>query len=149
MSGSQITSLSVMDNGNDRCYATPAGCGNSIPPPGGVHAGRDLRHRRDGDDGEPRLAVLDHALRTEPPVPAYSFWGGNVMLLQNGDTEICASEPMKVGTPPPAKDAPSQVIELTGPPSNPATVWQMQVTTGGAYRSYRILSLYPGVIWTK
>jgi len=38
---------------------------------------------------------------------------------------------------------------LTGPPASPQTVWQMQVTTGGTYRSYRIPSLYPGVIWTK
>jgi hypothetical protein len=26
-------------------------------------------------------------------------------------------------------------------------VWQMTVAQGGTYRSYRIGSLYPGVIW--
>jgi hypothetical protein len=38
-------------------------------------------------------------------------------------------------------------VELTDGPS-PQIVWQMTITSGGAYRSYRIPSLYPGVIWT-
>jgi hypothetical protein len=145
----QITSLSVMDNGNDRCFAMPGGCtaSNPAPPPPFTRGA---------------IFTIDETAKTaslawqylvtlfgQSNVKAYSFWGGNVMELQNGNIEICASEPVKVGTPPPQKDAPSQVIELTGSPASPQTVWQMQVTTGGTYRSYRIPSLYPGVIWTK
>jgi len=63
--------------------------------------------------------------------------------------EICASEPVPIGAPPPASDVPSQVLELTNGPAGPLTVWQMKVSPGGTYRSYRIGSLYPGVIWPK
>lgn len=75
-------------------------------------------------------------------------WGGNVVPLANGDIEICASEPVPIGAPPPTSDTPSHVVELTNSPSGPQAVWRMTVTSGGAYRSYRIPSLYPGVIWT-
>ena len=144
----QITSLGVMDNGNDRCYATPAGCGNSIPPPGAFTRGA--------------IFAIDETAMTaslawqyvvqmfgQNNVDAYSFWGGNVRYLMNGNIEICASEPVPVGAPIPNQDPPSQVIELTPPPGSPQTVWQMQITTGGTYRAYRIPSLYPGVIWAK
>jgi hypothetical protein len=85
----------------------------------------------------------------------YSFWGGNVVPLLNGDIEICASEPVPIGPSSTAKslkkrldaDTPSHVVELTSGPSGPQIVWQLTVTTGGAYRSYRLPSLYPGVIW--
>jgi len=81
------------------------------------------------------------------PLNEYSFWGGNVMQLVNGDIEICASEPVPIGTTPPENDVPSQVVELKNGPTGPVIVWQMTVKPGGAYRSYRIRSLYPGVIW--
>ncbi|HKC24249.1 MAG TPA: hypothetical protein VKF32_05885, partial [Thermoanaerobaculia bacterium] len=64
-----------------------------------------------------------------------------------GDIEICASEPVPIGAPIPPTDPPSQVVELSGATSSPEIVWQLTVTTGGAYRSYRLGSLYPGVIW--
>jgi hypothetical protein len=72
-----------------------------------------------------------------------------VVKLFNGNVEICASEPVQIGTQPPSTDPPSQVVELAGGAPSPQTVWQLQVTTGGAYRSYRIGSLYPGVIWAR
>ncbi len=143
----QITSLSVMDNGNDRCFATPAGCGNSNDPPPGAFT-RGAIFKIDETAMTASLA-WQYAVQLFGPSPvnAYSFWGGNVVQLLNGNIEICASEPVPVGSPAPKKDAPSQVIELTGPLPSPQTVWQMQITTGGTYRSYRLPSLYPGVIW--
>ncbi|HEY6049727.1 MAG TPA: hypothetical protein VIZ58_00655 [Thermoanaerobaculia bacterium] len=87
-----------------------------------------------------------------------------MVALLNGDIEVCASEPVAITTVPwpcgsavpggsakPASyvDTPSAVVELTGLSSAPQVVWQMTVVTGGAYRSYRIPSMYPGVIWAK
>jgi hypothetical protein len=65
----------------------------------------------------------------------------------NGNIEICASEPVPIGQPIPRQDAPSQAVELANGLSEPVIVWQMTVAQGGTYRSYRIGSLYPGVIW--
>ena len=98
----QITSLGVMDDGNARCYATPAGCGNSIPPPGAFTGGA--------------IFAIDESAMTaslawqyvvqmfgQNNVNAYSFWGGNVRYLMNGNIEICASEPVPVGAPIPTR----------------------------------------------
>jgi hypothetical protein len=93
--------------------------------------------------------VMHAALVWQYPLGEYSYWGGNVMLLADGDVEICASEPDPIGAPPPKSDTPSQVLELVTGPSGPVVVWQMTVTSGGTYRSYRIPSLYPGVIWSS
>jgi hypothetical protein len=137
--GIQITSLSVFDNGNDRCYATPGGCpatGLSSPPP----FSRGAIFKIDE-------TAMTAQLAWQYPLNFYSWWGGNVMQLVNGDVEICASEPVPIGQPIPAQDTPSQVVELASGPSGPVIVWQMTVAQGGTYRSYRIGSLYPGVIW--
>jgi hypothetical protein len=137
--GDQITSLSVMDNGNDRCYAMPGGCAatNPAPPPPFTRAA---------------IFKIDETAMTaqvawQYPLNEYSYWGGNVMELINGDIEICASEPVPIGAPQPPSDVPSQVVELTNGPSSSVIVWQMTVSPGGTYRSYRIPSLYPGVVW--
>jgi arylsulfate sulfotransferase len=70
----------------------------------------------------------------------YSFWGGSIGLLGNGDMEFdlttVASTPA------------SQVMEVTYPGS-PQTVWQLNLTGENAYRAFRIPSLYPGVSWQK
>jgi hypothetical protein len=153
-SGSRIASLSVFDNGNDRCYATPTGCpasGLSSPPP----FSRGVIFRIDE-------AALTAELAWQYSLDFYSYWGGNVMQFPDGHIEIAASEPVPIGTNPPSTDVPSQVVELAnvgfdpdsspghpgrGEGSGPLVVWKMTVVQGGTYRSYRIGSLYPGVIW--
>ena len=139
--GTQITSLSVMDNGNDRCYATPGGCPPTDPgPPWPFTRGAIFKIDE---------TAMTASLAWQYLLNQYSYWGGNVVQLANGDIEICASEPVPIGTQPPQTDAPSQVVELAVGAPSPQTVWQLQVTTGGGYRSYRIGSLYPGVIWPQ
>jgi hypothetical protein len=136
----QITRLSVFDNGNDRCFAVPGGCGATspaLPPPFSRGAIFTIDE-----------SAMEASVAWQYPLNEYSFWGGNVMLLSNGDIEICASEPVPIGSPPPTTDTPSQVVELAAGAKGPQIVWQMSVTSGGAYRSYRIPSLYPGVIWS-
>ena len=136
--GNQITLLSVFDNGNDRCYALPGGCAatNPAPPP---PFSRGAMFKIDE-------TAMTAQLAWQYPLNVYSYWGGNVMLFVNGNIEICASEPVAIGQPIPPSDVPSQVVELAPGPT-PTIVWQMTVKPGGTYRSYRIPSLYPGVIW--
>jgi arylsulfate sulfotransferase len=70
----------------------------------------------------------------------YSYWGGSIGILANGDIEFdlatVASTPA------------SQVSEVTYTDS-PQTVWQLNLTGANAYRAFRIPSLYPGVSWQK
>lgn len=140
-SGDQITSLSVFDNGNDRCFATPAGCDATNPPPPPAFS-RGAIFKIDE-------TAMTAQLAWQYPLNVYSWWGGNVMQLFNGDIEICASEPVPIGQPIPPQDVPSRVVEVANGPGGPVIVWQMKVSPGGTYRSYRIGSLYPGVIWNE
>jgi arylsulfate sulfotransferase len=68
----------------------------------------------------------------------YSFWGGSIGTLSNGDVEF----DMATVAATPA----SQVMEVTADDA-PKTVWQLNVTGANSYRAYRIPSLYPGVTW--
>jgi hypothetical protein len=70
----------------------------------------------------------------------YSFWGGSIDVLSNGNVEFTSSEPS--GT------TASQIMEVT-PTDSPETVWQLNVAGENAYRGTRIPSLYPGVTWQK
>jgi arylsulfate sulfotransferase len=71
------------------------------------------------------------------PASLYSYFGGDAMMLANGDIEYDAC-----GLAPEA----SEVVEVTNT-ANPQTVWSMQLPNNYAYRAYRIPSLYPGVQW--
>ncbi len=70
----------------------------------------------------------------------YSFWGGSIGTLDNGDIEFDLTTV--------AKTPASQVMEVTHTGS-PQSVWQLNLTGENAYRAYRIPSLYPGISWTK
>jgi hypothetical protein len=78
------------------------------------------------------------------PASLYSFFGGNALMLPNGDIEydVCG-----LPTSNPLVPAGSEINEVTNEPT-PQTVWTMTVSaTANAYRSYRAPSLYPGVQW--
>jgi hypothetical protein len=70
----------------------------------------------------------------------YTFWGGSINQLANGNVEFDLSEPF------PQDPTSSLVTEVTQT-DNPAIVWQMTIQGSNAYRAYRIPSLYPGVAW--
>ncbi len=67
----------------------------------------------------------------------FSYWGGSVSRLANGDMELDSSS---------VDYGPSRVIQVTGG-ANPQVVWQMDTSNAYLYRSERIPSLYPGVQW--
>jgi arylsulfate sulfotransferase len=129
---SGIFGLAVMDNGDDRLY--PGG-------PIGVTC---------GTDGSPACystipvyqineSAMTATLTFHQVLPAnlYSFFGGNTLMLDNGDMEydLCGLAPMS-----------SQVFEVTNDAS-PQTVWTLKLNQNYAYRTYRLPSLYPGVQW--
>jgi len=68
----------------------------------------------------------------------YSFWGGSIGVLSNGDVEFDQTIPFGTQA--------SRIMEVTQT-DTPQTVWQLDLTGENAYRGYRIPSLYPGVTW--
>jgi hypothetical protein len=127
-----IFGLAVMDNGDDRQYAGG---------PVGVAC---------GTDGAPAcystvpVFQINEAAKTATlqfhqiaPPSLYSFFGGNALMLANGDIEynLCGLTPES-----------SQVFEVTNEPT-PQTVWTLKFNQNYAYRAYRLPSLYPGVQW--
>jgi arylsulfate sulfotransferase len=116
-SGSDITTMSVIDNGNQRA------------DPGQTYS-RGL------------LLSIDETQKTAdvtwqyPVTPSFfSYWGGDVVPLPNGNIEICMSQPFPEH---------SFAVEVT---TSQQLVWQMDIHPADAYRSYRIPSLYPNVQW--
>jgi arylsulfate sulfotransferase len=70
----------------------------------------------------------------------YTFWGGSINQLANGNVEFDLSEPFP-------QDPTSSLVTEVSQTANPAVVWQMNIQGSNAYRAYRIPSLYPGVTW--
>jgi len=86
---------------------------------------------------------IDEAARTATlvfhkiyPPKRYSFWGGAVQPLANGDLQIDLC----------SQGDNSDVWELTQT-ADPQTVWHMHVEGTNDYRTERLGSLYPGVTW--
>jgi hypothetical protein len=73
----------------------------------------------------------------QPTPVIYSFFGGVVAPLPNGDRHVAFSSP--VGG--------SQVYEVTGASGSEQTVWQAVTKGTNQYRAERLPSLYPGVTW--
>jgi arylsulfate sulfotransferase len=129
-----IMTLAVWDNGNDRTDSDGVACATSSTAPACYSRATIFQI-----DESTNLA----SLLWEDLPGFYSFWGGSIGELSNGDVEFDSSEPFFPATP-----LASQVIEVTQT-SNPQMVWQMTITGANAYRGYRIPSLYPGVTWQQ
>lgn len=117
--GTEITRLTVVDNGNYRP--------GTDPPP----FSRGL------------IVEIDETQKTAQVVwqfpispDFFSYWGGDVVRLPNGNMEICMSRP-----------SPQHSTAFEVDFATRDVVWQMDIAPPFAYRSYRIPSLYPGVQW--
>ncbi len=131
-SGSQ-TILAIFDNGNFRLDPTTGlNCGSAGAP--ACYSRATLFQI----DESTHIATL---LWQDLP-GFFSFWGGSIGLLSNGNFEFNASAPGNSNF--------SEVQEVTQT-QNPQTIWKMTITGKGtnAYRGQRIPSLYPGVTWQK
>ena len=127
--GSQTT-LAVYDDGNFRVYSDGSYCGSTGAP---ACFTRATIFQIDESTNVANLLWQD--------LPGYfSFWGGSIDLLSNGDMEFDSTEPFDVTS--------SQITEVTNTDS-PQIVWQMNIMGSNAYRGYRIPSLYPGVTWQQ
>ena len=129
VTGSQMT-LAVYDNGNYRIDpSTGLSCGTAGAP--GCYSRATIFQV---DESTKLVNLLWQDL------PGYfSFWGGSIILLDNGNIEFDSSA---------ASSAGSQITEVTQT-DPPQVVWQMNINGTNAYRGYRIPSLYPGVTWLK
>ena len=126
------TTLAIFDDGNYRPDSDGVECSSSATAPLCYSRGTIFQI-----DESTSVATLQWQY-----LPGfYTFWGGSIVVLSNGDVELDASEPNPavVG---------SQVNEVSQTDS-PQVVWQMNITGAYAYRGYRIPSLYPGVTWQQ
>jgi len=129
-SGSQ-TIMAVYDDGNLRIDSDDVACGSTASAPACYSRAAIFQI-----DESTNIASL---LWQDLP-GFFSFWGGSIETLSNGDVEFDSSEPFK--------STQSLIIESTQTAA-PQTVWQMSITGENAYRGYRISSLYPGVTWQQ
>lgn len=121
-SGSHITRLGVIDNGNYQAVGDPPFASKAM------------------------IVNIDEGSRTasvgwqDPVSPNYfSYWGGSIDVLGNGNVEYCMSDPYPDSTPPYSF---AREVTLSN-----EIVWEMNISPSYAYRCYRIPSLYPGVQW--
>jgi arylsulfate sulfotransferase len=127
--GSQTT-LAIYDDGNDRVYFDGLSCRSTGAPVCFMRA---------------TIFQIEESTNVAnllwQYLPGYfSFWGGSIDVLSNGDVEFDSSDPFN--------KAASQITEVTYADS-PQIVWQMMISGSNAYRGYRIPSLYPGVTWQQ
>lgn len=127
--GPQFT-LAVYDNGDFRVDSNGVQC--TVAPPSNCYSRAAIF---DIDEG-----AMTAKLVSEYLPGFFSFWGGSIGTLSNGDLEFDSSAPFGPVTG-------GQINEVH---DNTQIVWQMNVTGGvSTYRGYRIPSLYPGVSWQK
>jgi arylsulfate sulfotransferase len=131
VNGTQST-MAVYDDGNFRVDANGVACGSSPSAPACYSRAAIFQVDESTD-----VATL---LWQDLP-GFFSFWGGSIGTLSNGNIEFANSAP-NVGP------ATSSIMEVT-PTQNPQTVWQMNINGENAYRGYRIPSLYPGITWNQ
>ncbi len=120
------TTFAIWDNGDDRLNSDGQPCG--IPN----CYSRATIFQIDQDVKVANLIWQD--------LPGfYSFWGGSIGTLENGDVEFDQTTPFG--------SASASIIEEVTRTDSPQIVWQLNLTGENAYRGYRIPSLYPGVTW--
>jgi hypothetical protein len=129
--GSQMN-IAVMDNGDYRTDSNGVQCETTPTSPACYSRAAIFQV-----DESTNVATL---LWQDLPAGVYSFWGGSVGVLSNGNVEFDMTTPTGGSS--------SEIMEVTQTDS-PETVWQLNIAGENAYRGYRIPSLYPGVTWQQ
>jgi arylsulfate sulfotransferase len=129
---SGVFDLGLMDNGDDRLYASNSNCNPQGNLPASCLYSTIPVFRI--DENAKTATLIFHQ---QPPASLYSNFGGNTDLLGNGHVEydLCGLASFS-----------SLVREVTME-SNPQTVWSLSLQGGYFYRAFRVPSLYPGVQW--
>ena len=122
--------LGVMDNGDDRQFPAGIKCAVNSGTPCLYSSAMVLQV----NEAAKTAALVEHDVQ---PVALYTYFGGNVELLANGDLEAnyCAAQGGTV------------VQELHGFEGAQQVVWQAVTPLANQYRAERLPSLYPGVQW--
>jgi arylsulfate sulfotransferase len=135
------TSVAVFDDGDLRIGSNGQPCEPPIPPTSTCYTRATIFQI---DESTKVASLLWQYL------PGYfTFWGGSIDVLDNGNVEFDGSEPFSSTVP--FNPYHSLIMEVTQT-DTPQVVWQMDVAGnagGNAYRGYRIPSLYPGVTWQQ
>lgn len=123
-----VFDLGMMDNGYGRILADGKECGTKGA--GKCYTTAPIFRI----DEAAKTATL--VFRKVFPPRQYSYWGGSVQRLPNGDVEIDLC----------SQGDNSDVWDVTRT-AVPQTVWHMHVAGTNDYRTERLGSLYPGVSW--
>jgi arylsulfate sulfotransferase len=126
--------LAVFDDGDDRTFAPGIVCGAPGSPPCLYSTAMVLAL----DESAMTATMVHHYIA---PASFYSFFGGNVEMLANGDLEadFCSA---KAGAVVQEYAPGAGVLEVT-----PSIVWQASTPGVDLYRVQRLPSLYPGTQW--
>jgi arylsulfate sulfotransferase len=127
------TTLAIYDDGDLRIGSGGVACGPPIPPTSTCYTRATIFQIDE--------ATNQASLLWQDTPGFFSFWGGSIEVLSNGNVEFDSSAQFGFAQE-------SQVNEVTQTDS-PQTVWQMTIMGANAYRGYRIPSLYPGVTWQQ
>lgn len=125
-----VFQLGVMDNGDDREFPSGVVCGSA----GGPTCLYSTAPVLEVDETAMTATLLSNYT---PAASFYSFFGGNVDLLANGDMEADFCAP-KAG---------AVVQELNQSGGTAQLVWQATTPGASQFRAERLPSLYPGVQW--
>jgi hypothetical protein len=123
-----VLDLGMMDNGYGRILADGKMCGAKGAGP--CYTTVPIYRI---DEAAKTATLIFH--KVFPP-KQYSYWGGAVQRLPNGNVQIDLC----------SQGDNSDVWEVTRA-ADPQTVWHMHVTGTNDYRTERWGSLYPGVTW--
>ena len=127
-----IFRLGLMDNGNDRIYPQPTGQINCNPKQPGNAQCYSTVPVLEINENDRTATLLTHYT---PPPKDFSFFGGNVQQLANGDlhADFCAA-------------AGGSIVQELDPTAS-HVVWQGTTPNANNYHVERLPSLYPGVQW--
>ncbi len=129
-----VFKLGIFDDGNDRQFPAGVTCGTAGAPACFYSTVPVLQL----DETAMTATLISHYIA---PTSLYSFWGGNALLLPNGNIEadFCAA---KAGATIQEYQPGSSVVQ-----TSPQIVWQALTPGESEYRTLRVPSLYPGVQW--
>jgi arylsulfate sulfotransferase len=127
--------LGVMDNGDDREFpgvpVVNCSAAGSSPATSQCYSTMSVFQVNESN----MTATLTEHYQPTPAV--YSFFGGDVTQLPNGNRQVVFASP--VGG--------SHIYEVSGPSGSEQVVWQAVTKGTNQYRAERLPSLYPGVTW--
>lgn len=131
-----LFTLGLMDNGNDRQFPSGENCASSGASPSPTLC-YSMASVLQVNEAQKTATLVEHYIDPGATGPVYSFFGGNFYLMANGDREVdfCAAT------------AGSIVQELRGASGSEQVVWQAVTPGTKQYRTERLPSLYPGIQW--